>query len=71
MFQTIDGRNVFVVELAQLPDLPITDGGIPHLKPYAEALELAILSGIVKAPGKFGIEITDLGTNYNIYEVKE
>lgn len=71
MFQTIDGRHVFVVELTQLPELPINDGGFPHLKPYAEALELAILSGIIRAPGKFGIELVDLGTNYNIYSVQE
>jgi hypothetical protein len=71
MFQTIDGRRVFVVEFSQLPELPITDDGLPALKPYASALELAILNRIITEPGKYGIEIDRLGMHYNIYAIQE
>jgi hypothetical protein len=71
MFQTIQGHRVFVVDLPKLPELPITDGGDRSLRPYADALELAILQRIIKEPGKYGIELTGLGTTYNIYAIQE
>jgi hypothetical protein len=71
MFQNIQDRNVFVVDLPQLPELPITDGGVPALRPYATALELAILTGIIKTPGKYGIEIDPIEDSYNIYAIQE
>jgi hypothetical protein len=71
MFQTIQDRNVFVVDLKVLPELPITDGGLPALKPYAAALELAILNGIIKEPGKYGIEVDPVKDWFNIYSIQE
>lgn len=70
MFQNIDGHRVFVVDLPSIPQLPITDGGIRSLRPYADALELAILQRIIKEPGKYGIEI-DTPNHYNIYVIQE
>lgn len=71
MFQTIDGHHVFVVELHQLPDLPITDGGLPSLWPYSQALELAILNRIITKPGKYGIEVDPIEDHYNIFVIQE
>lgn len=73
MFQIIQGQTVFVVDLPELPELPITDGGVPEMKPYAEALESAIRDGIVTKPGKYAIRISTLLdlTGYEISAIKE
>jgi hypothetical protein len=59
MFQTIQDKHLFVVDVPANPHslLPITDGGNRLLRPYADALEEAILRGLVRTPGKYGIEL--------------
>jgi hypothetical protein len=73
MFQDIQGHHVFVADIAENPQnlLPITDGGDRSLRPYAHALETAILTGIVREPGKYGIEVDGQGSHYNIYAIQE
>jgi hypothetical protein len=73
MFQTIDGHHVFVADITESPLnlLPIADGGNLLLRPYAQALESAILIGIVRTPGKYGIEVDALENHYNIYSIQE
>jgi len=58
MFQTIQGRVCFVVELKEFPiTMPVNDGGDPALTPYAEALTTAINDGLVTGPGKYAIQV--------------
>ncbi len=59
MFQTIEGKLLFIVDLLTKPSslLPIHDGGNRVLRPYADALQEAILMGLVTKPGKYGIEM--------------
>jgi hypothetical protein len=73
MFQNIDGHTVFVAVIPNNPQnlLPITDGGDRTLRPYAAALETAILTGIVREPGKYGIEIDPAADHFNIYAIQE
>lgn len=75
MIQTIQGHTGFVAFLQELPeDLPITDGGRPELKPYAEALTKAIRDGIIKEPGKYLIEVHYMAlgeVGYNVYRIDE
>lgn len=69
MFQVIDNKKVYVVDIPNtFLTLPIIDGGIPELKPYADALDSAIKTGIIKEHGKYAIEITPLNM-YNIYAI--
>lgn len=59
MFQTINGIDVFVVDLtAGLPELPVHAGDTPELAAYAEALTQAIEAGMVTELGKYGINLT-------------
>jgi hypothetical protein len=71
MFQTIQGRDVFVVDLQELPQLPVNDGGSPELAPYAQALTTAIMQGVIKEPGKYGIEVTKSGEHWNVFAINE
>lgn len=61
MFQNIDGHHVFVVEITEPPMtlLPINDSGIRLLRPYADALQDAILYGMITEPGKYAIEFPE------------
>jgi hypothetical protein len=71
-FQTIDGRDVFVVELKDFPPpMPINAGGSPELQPYAEALTAAITQGVVNKPGKYGIEVSASIRKWNVFEIIE
>lgn len=71
MFQNIQGRKLFIVDLTEIPELPITDGGIKALKPYAEALDAAIREGVITEPGKYGIEIDYVLNRWNIHTIHE
>jgi hypothetical protein len=73
MLQNIEGRNVYVVDLDELPVtmLPIHDGDNRLLRPYADALDDAIRNGIVTQPGKYGIWINAFGTRYEIFRIVE
>lgn len=68
MLQTIDGIPVYVVDIQEMPELPITAHNLEEA-PYALALEAAIRDGIITDPGKYGIRLE--GTNYIVYLVQE
>lgn len=53
MLQIVDGLPVYVVDLQKVPLPNVTGEGIE--KPYAMALNNAIINGIVTKPGKYGI----------------
>lgn len=75
MFQTIQGQYGFVVDLKDFPpELPINDGGMSLLTPYAQALNDAIIRGIVKEPGKYFIVVFHGGpiiTPWTIHKIIE
>lgn len=72
MFQILQGKKVFVVDLKTFPpEFPIHDGGEPALTAYAEALSLAITRGTIAKPGKYAIHINDAQDWYDIFEVRE
>jgi len=65
MLQTVDGREVFVVDFDTMPTLPIT-WNTPDEKPYAMALVDAIQEGVIIEPGKYGIVIDVPIAGHNI-----
>ncbi len=72
MLQTIQNRLVYVVEFNAMPKMPIT-WNTEEEKPYAIAFTSAIRSGIITAPGKYGIHLEtkkDKDT-YNIFKIIE
>lgn len=72
MFQVIDGKEVYVVELTDRP-WSIHSGGDPKLAPYAMALNFALQDGIVTGPGKYAIHV-DLeleDPTWNVFRVIE
>ena len=70
MFQTVQGRKVYVVDLPELPTLPVHAGTEPELANYAKALTHAIENGIIMQPGKYAIEIYGpTSEQYNIFAV--
>jgi hypothetical protein len=80
MLQTIQGRTVYVVDLSEIPQLPIyaidnprlpAIGYEPKLKPYAEALDAAIRQGVVRNPGKYGIEVNVPLNTWTIFAINE
>lgn len=71
MFHVIDGKKLYVVDLVEEPARPIQSGGDPVLLPYAIALEHALKDGIVKVPGKYGIEINFTNDTYLIHSILE
>lgn len=72
MFQTIEGRYGYVVDLFVVPKEPIEDGGDEKLAPYTKALNEAIQTGIVMEPGKYFIFIEDTGqTDWKVFAVEE
>lgn len=68
MLQTIDGIPVYVVDIQEMPELPIKAHNLEEA-PYALALEVAIRDGVITEPGKYGILVE--GTNFNIYRIQE
>lgn len=56
MLQTVDGKEVYVVDFDVLPKLPLTYA-TEEEKPYAIALARAIENGTISKPGKYGISI--------------
>lgn len=74
MLQTVDGKEVYVVEFDTMPKLPITHS-TEEEKPYALALARAIHNKIITEPGKYGIEIVEhedlRATEYQVYKVEE
>lgn len=73
MFQNIEGTNVFVVDLTDHPRayLPVHDGGNRLLRPYADALDAAIRTGVVTKPGKYAVEVNLLAQRWNVYKIEE
>lgn len=55
MMQVINDKAVYVVDLKEMPVLPIVGTGVEQY--YAEALTEAISQGLVTIPGKYGISI--------------
>jgi hypothetical protein len=73
MLQTVDGREVFVVEFDTMPELPIT-WATPEEEPYALGLARAIEQGWIAEPGKYGVEVGTFpsGSIYtNIFKIEE
>lgn len=72
MLQTVDGREVFVVNFDTMPDLPITFT-TDEEEPYARALTKAIQDGVITKPGMYGIQIEHPNplTSYTIHVIKE
>lgn len=76
MLQTVDGTEVFVVDLNALPKLPITWSNAEE-EPYAKALDHALRTGVITEPGKYGIELehsksrADPHSHYSIHRIKE
>jgi hypothetical protein len=73
MLQTIQGREVYVVEFDTVPDLPIT-WNTPEEEPYARALHIAIEGGLITEGGKYGIDVeTSEGPKpiFNIFHIIE
>jgi hypothetical protein len=72
MFQVIQGRIYFVVDMPEFPPpLPITDGGDPALTQYAEALTAAIQEGVVTKPGKYAIAVNAVAGRWTIFAIEE
>jgi hypothetical protein len=71
MFHVINGVTVFVANLIRQPSsyLPILDGGIKELAPYARALDTAIRNGLVSKPGLYAIELSSNKIQYKVYSV--
>lgn len=70
MFQTIQGKELFVVDLPYSPNLPIL-ADVPGTEAYAEALTTALKTDMIRLPGKFGIEVDHTTKTFNIYRIKE
>jgi len=79
MLQTLNHpngpREVFVVDLATIPELPITWSTRTE-EPYAKALAAAIATGVIEKPGKYAIDVhTPAGRpevlDYVIYTITE
>lgn len=74
MLQTVDGREVFVVEFDTMPQLPII-WNTEEEKPLAEILQHAIQNEVIKEPGKYGLAIEppigDTSIHYSVYTIKE
>ena len=68
--QEVDGKEVYVVEFDEIPELPITHN-TEEEQPYAVALALAIKKKEISEPGKYGIFVTEDRKNYEIYRIKE
>lgn len=72
MFQNIQGRIYFVVDLQVFPvPMPIHDGGDPALTHYAEALTAAINDGLVIGPGKYAIAVNAVQGTWTIFAINE
>lgn len=72
MRQNIDGYDVYVVDFATMPELPIT-WKTDEEKPFAQALQAAIRDGVITEPGKYGIHIPadNKPTLYSIFTIIE
>lgn len=76
MLQTINGTEVFVVDIVTMPELPIT-WSTAEEEPYARSLDHALRTGVITQPGKYGIEREtpksrlDWNSHYTIYRIEE
>lgn len=69
MIQTINGQNVYVIDLKTMPQLPIWGTGWEA--PYAEALTAAISEGVINETGKYGVQV-NLNTNeWKVFKITE
>lgn len=69
MLQPVQGKVLYIVDLPKVPDVAVT--GLGWEAPYAEALTLAIVKGLINKPGKYGIEVDHTSGTWHAYEVKE
>jgi hypothetical protein len=71
MLQVIDGTPLYIVDLQKVPRPNVQGAGIE--KPYADALNAAIIKGIITKPGKYGIYLdwVDGKVDYTIYAIIE
>lgn len=70
MLQTIEGITVYVVDFDTMPELPIT-GRNETEGLYAEALTAAIQTGVIREPGKYGLEVNRLTRMFHVYNIIE
>lgn len=75
MLQTVNGREVYVVDLVTMPAVPIT-WSTAEEEPYAKALDNAIRDRVIRQPGKYGIALEpsadpNLPYNYSVYVITE
>jgi len=66
----VNGKQLYVVHLDEIPDLPITGEGYVQ-KQYAGALTQAIATGMIKEPGIYGIEVEFPSTKWSVYQITE
>lgn len=73
MLQNVDGLDVYVVDITEPPLtlLPIHDGGERYLRPYADALDAAIRTGVITKPGKYGIYIDHVTNRWEVHLIIE
>jgi hypothetical protein len=72
MLQTIDGREVYVVEFDTMPELPITwNADKPEEEPYAQALARAIHEEMITEPGKYGVHIEKDTQIFYVFKIIE
>lgn len=72
MLQTVQDRQVYVVDFDTMPPLPITWSNAEE-EPYARCLDNALRTEVITEPGKYGIELQfDSETKkYMIYKIIE
>lgn len=69
MLQTMNGKQVYIVDFGSMPELPIT-AETDEEKPYAAALTGAIQTRVITKPGKYAIHL-DKDDHYEIYAVAD
>lgn len=68
--QIVDGTELYIVDLKTVP-LPNT-WGFGREQDYAAALNQAIITGVIREPGKYGIHLSTDGTGrWNVYRIIE
>lgn len=71
MFQVIQQKKVYVVDLTERPWGEIHSKDDPELVPYAEALNQALENGLISKPGKYGIHIDLTLNTWSVFEIIE
>lgn len=67
--QIIDNVPVYIVDLVEMPELPVVGTGFEQY--YAQALTMAIQGGLITEPGKYGIEVNFSDFTWKVYGITE